>query len=269
MRHFMIRTGALGDFVLTLPLLKALSTEAPVTLGCRRDYLALLPELAHPIEWLSPDECWSLYTDRVESSLASHLQGKLFHIFGHRDGAFEQRILSAGADSVVFHDPRPTEPPSAARRMFLETGLKPPADLEETPVMPRRCPAGNSLWIHAGSGSPSKNLSPDFWVQRVRALFPKTLPSIIVSFGECDLGLRTGFRKSFEGFSYLEATDLSLAQLRLRLEQEAVEFWGADTGVTHLAAALGIPVTAVYTTTSPDIWRPCGLCQIVVSTISN
>ena len=261
----MIRTGALGDFILTLPLLKVLSEEAPVTLVCRRDYLALLPELAHPVEWISPDDCWSLYGDRVESTLASRLQGKLFHIFEHRDEVLEQRVLSAGAVSVIFHDPRPMEPPSAARRMFLEAGLEPPDALEQTPVMPRRYPAGNSLWIHAGSGSPSKNLSPDYWAQRVRAKFPEKQPFVIVSFGECDLGLRTGFRKAFAGIPYQEATDMSLAQLRLRLEQEAAEFWGADTGVSHLAAALGIPVTVVYTTTSPEIWRPCGLCQIVVS----
>ena len=262
MHHFIIRTGALGDFVLTLPLLKALSEEAAVTLVCRRDYLALLPDLRHLVEWISPEASWSLYADKVEDQLALRLQGKCFHIFGKRDAAFERRILSAGAVSVVFHDPRPTEPPSAARRMFLEVGLEPPVDLEQTPVMPRRCPAGKSLWIHAGSGSPSKNLPPSYWVQRVRAVFPEKLPPVIISFGECDLGLREGFREAFEGIPYMAATDMSLAQLRLRLEQETVEFWGADTGVTHLAAAVGIPVTAVYTTTSPDIWRPCGFCRI-------
>ncbi len=76
------------------------------------------------------------------------------------------------------------------------------------------------------------------------------------------MGLREGFRKVFEGITYQEAIDMSLAQLRLHLEQEAAEYWGADTGVTHLAAALGIPVTAFFTTTSPEIWRPCGLCRI-------
>ena len=266
MRHFIVRTGALGDFILTLPLLKVLSEEAPVTLVCRRDYLALLPELAYPIEWISPDDCWSLYAHKVESALALRLQGKLFHTFCYRDVAFERRVLSAGAVSVIFHDPRPTEPPSAARRMFLEAGLEPPMDLEVTPVMPRRCPpVQGNLWIHAGSGSPSKNLSPDYWVQRVKARFPAKQPPVIVSFGECDLGLRTDFRKAFTDISYREATDMSLVQLRLHLEQEAAEFWGADTGVTHLAAALGIPVTAVFVSTLPDIWRPCGPCRIVVS----
>ena len=160
MRHFILRTGALGDFILTLPLLKALSEAAAVTLVCRREYLALLPDLRHSVEWISPDDCWSLYADKMEDTLASRLQGKCFHTFGHRDAAFERRILSAGAVSVIFHNPRPTEPPSAARRMFLEAGLEPPADLEQTPVMPRRCSGGKSLWIHAGSGSPSKNLPP-------------------------------------------------------------------------------------------------------------
>jgi ADP-heptose:LPS heptosyltransferase len=35
-------------------------------------------------------------------------------------------------------------------------------------------------------------------------------------------------------------------------------FVGNDSGVSHLAAALGIPTTVFFISTDPRIWRPLG-----------
>jgi heptosyltransferase-3 len=48
---------------------------------------------------------------------------------------------------------------------------------------------------------------------------------------------------------------LSFAQLAEVLRQ-ASHFYGTDTSVTHLAAATGIPVTAIFGPTDPAIWGP-------------
>ena len=52
----------------------------------------------------------------------------------------------------------------------------------------------------------------------------------------------------------VEATPCALAA---RL-QDAGRFYGNDSGVTHLAAALGVPTTAVFVTTDPGVWAPVG-----------
>jgi heptosyltransferase III len=38
----------------------------------------------------------------------------------------------------------------------------------------------------------------------------------------------------------------------------AALYIGNDSGITHLAAAVGIPVIALFGPTSPDIWAPRG-----------
>lgn len=48
---------------------------------------------------------------------------------------------------------------------------------------------------------------------------------------------------------------LSFAELAEVLKQ-ATGYYGTDTSVTHLAAATGIPVTAIFGPTDPSIWGP-------------
>ncbi len=51
------------------------------------------------------------------------------------------------------------------------------------------------------------------------------------------------------------AGKLSLAELRYIIENSSL-FIGPDTGITHLAAATGAPVIAIYGPTNPIIWAP-------------
>ncbi|QWF70633.1 glycosyltransferase family 9 protein [Methylomonas paludis] len=51
------------------------------------------------------------------------------------------------------------------------------------------------------------------------------------------------------------AGSLSLAQLTGLIEKATV-FIGPDTGITHLAAATGIPVVAIFGPTDPKVWAP-------------
>ena len=58
------------------------------------------------------------------------------------------------------------------------------------------------------------------------------------------------------------AGQVSLAQLAYIIAQAKL-YIGPDTGITHLAAATGIPVIALYGPTNPAIWAPwpCGFNQ--------
>jgi heptosyltransferase-2 len=42
-------------------------------------------------------------------------------------------------------------------------------------------------------------------------------------------------------------------------------FIGHDSGITHLAAAAGVPVIALWAGTSPDVWKPSGDVTILRS----
>lgn len=64
-------------------------------------------------------------------------------------------------------------------------------------------------------------------------------------------------------------TDLSLTQV-LELLSCADAFLGNDSGITHLAAALGVKTLAIFGPTNPDIYRPVGpAVKVVVSSDSD
>jgi len=56
----------------------------------------------------------------------------------------------------------------------------------------------------------------------------------------------------------------------LELLSCADAFLGNDSGITHLAAALGVKTLAIFGPTNPDIYRPVGpAVKVVVSSDSD
>ncbi|MBQ7651093.1 MAG: hypothetical protein IJS15_09050, partial [Victivallales bacterium] len=220
-----IRQAALGDFILTIPLLKALASKGPLNLVCPKKHYELIAQDIRISRWLdsaSPDAA-SLYSDSLNASMRSLLEGSEIHCF--------QRLDLPGA---IYHNPKPMSPPSAARRFMDEAGFGCSDNFEQTPPLPRSSSSGDFLWIHAGSGSASKNVPPDYWIDALRRS-PRR--RTILSFGECELGLESLWRKAFmdAGIEFECVVNPPLPELRRLLEGRAAEYWGVDTGVTHLA----------------------------------
>ena len=248
-----IRQAALGDFILTVPLLKALAENGPLNLLCPRSHYELISQDINVNRWLDcgSSDAATLYSNSINDVLRSFLDGCEVHAFQRLD-----------LPNVVYHDPRPSSPPSAARRFMEEAGFDVPDDFEETPPLRRNNPAGDCLWIHTGSGSSAKNVPPEFWLD---ALKSSPRHHIILSFGECEQNSIFVWKKAFLNakieFECVE--NPPLPELRRLLEERAAEYWGVDTGVTHLAAALGIPVRVVFNCTDSRIWRPLGNATIL------
>jgi len=75
--------------------------------------------------------------------------------------------------------------------------------------------------------------------------------------GEADEHVVSKLTKLLEPRSITVASKLKLVDLAAVLERCAL-FLGNDSGVTHLAAAVGIAVVAMFGSASPPIWEPCG-----------
>ncbi len=262
--------GALGDFVLTLPLLRALQERGPLALWTRGGYRALLPAALQGIPFVDIEGPAGalLFAPGapVPRGLAGALQGADAHLFMAPDQGFGDRLRRAGARRLVWHPPRPASPPHIVERFFVEAGIEPPAALLETPVMPRPATVrAGALWLHPGSGSPAKNIPLAELVRLARQEGAGAGRPLIVSFGEADMALQGPVRQAFaaHGLDCEAVVCPSLGELRRRLEADAAAFIGPDTGVTHLAAALGIPVTAVFRATDPAVWRPVGTVRVV------
>ena len=63
------------------------------------------------------------------------------------------------------------------------------------------------------------------------------------------------------------AQGLPLAELAQRI-QSGTAFVGHDSGITHLAAAVGLPCVVLWADTLEEIWRPQGERLVVLKEIT-
>jgi ADP-heptose:LPS heptosyltransferase len=104
--------------------------------------------------------------------------------------------------------------------------------------------------IHPGSGSPRKNWPVERWVELAGRLRGQA-PLLIVG-GETD----TAAVAALAAFGEV-ALDLPLPELARRLAACRL-FLGHDSGVSHLAAAVGTPCVLLFGPTEAAMWAPPG-----------
>lgn len=263
MRSVVIRQGALGDFILTLPLLKALARRGALHLVAPARYRVLLPEDLGLASFSDSDSAAgaALFVPTIvgqphslPAPWADLLCDAELHLFTR-----SVTHIPVSSCKLICHDPRPAEPPHIALQFLRNAGCEVPPQLLSTPMLPRRNTGQNVLWIHSGSGAIHKNIPPEFWADTARSQEQEAL-DIVLSFGEADLDLLEPMRAAFQrqGLRWREVICPSLEELKCCLRDNARRFWSADTGVAHLAAALGIPCDLWFRCTNPDIWRPLG-----------
>ena len=267
-----LRGGALGDFLLTLPLLRALRAEQAgrALLVTRRAYRALLPPalssaaflpmeagaaaaLYGPAPVAPPGAVWSLRGARVLA-------------FQKPDAGLEERWRAAGVADVRWIHPRPAGPAHAAVQFCRDAGVAPPPawatwgawDGTDAGTGAGDAPPG--LWLHPGSGGARKNASPALFARVAAGWRQRCGGPVTVSFGEAEA---PAFRAAVlaalaaAGVSPLVMADPVLDDLRRGLAG-AAGFIGNDSGVGHLAAACGTPVLVLFRDTDPAVWRPLG-----------
>ena len=107
--------------------------------------------------------------------------------------------------------------------------------------------------IHPSSGSVSKNWAPEHF--EALALLARTAGLDVVWIqGEADQSVVPSLARLVPGRL---ARELPLAELSGVLAASAV-FIGNDSGVSHLAAAVGAPTVALFRATDPAQWAPRG-----------
>ena len=256
----LVRSGALGDFVLTLPLLLALHRAGrPVRLATRRAYFPLLEGSGWEVECRTVEDVeLGQLAGRPPPALVSWLRGAdVLSFWPDPDGAAARAAAACGAQSYRVLPSRPERPPHAVLQILQAAGVR--ADetlLRESPLgfQRRTPPKSGALWLHPGSGSASKNAPLAAFAALARAW----AGPVVVSLGEAEIEDRSRYAAAFDGSGAELALAPALAELRDRIAAEAALFVGNDTGPTHLAAALGVPTKAVFVQTDPEIWRPVG-----------
>ena len=108
------------------------------------------------------------------------------------------------------------------------------------------------LLIHPGSGGRHKNWPIDHWTGLAHRFSVEMSRPVAFTLGPADEHLRPGLA----GFQTI-LTGLPLPVLAVLLAR-AGAYAGNDSGVSHLAAALGQSTTVVFGPTRPENWAPRG-----------
>lgn len=117
--------------------------------------------------------------------------------------------------------------------------------------------------IHTGSGSPLKNWSARNFAMLVQWLRKELKAVILLISGPADQHSCHDFLQILEGPVPIRIESPSLSDLSAILERCSL-YVGNDSGITHLAAAIGIPTVAIFRSSNPIIWKPLGLRVAVI-----
>lgn len=269
----MIRGGAIGDFILTLPVLHTLRDAYPNAcielLGY--PHIAALAENRFYVNAVRSIEDGSLSQFFVRDgdpppNLRSHFGGfdlVLSYLFDP-EGIFEANLRRCGVTRFI-PGPAKIDSLSHAAKQLAEPlatlGLRPenlaavvcpsPEDRQSSD----RFLAGAAepiVAFHPGSGSDSKNWPLSNWVRLGNDLLESA--TLVVVGGEADEDRVRELRSEWDGKRVLFAKNLSLPVLAAVLERTT--FIGHDSGISHLAAAAGAPCVLLFGPTDPETWAP-------------
>ena len=270
MKILVLRGGALGDFIVTLPALRALCEHWP---GARVELAgnAVAAQLGLRAGWLhaahSQHEArWAaLYSAApLPAVFAAWLDSfdRIISFWADPDGTLRRHFEHRGADFLASHPQVGSRP---AARHFCEAlvpwGLHcrsfelrlevPPGELES--LRERLGPPRRFIALHPGSGSAHKNWPAVRWKELCSRL---PTPLLLVS-GEADPPL------ALTGPGILQARSWPLSTLGAALRLASL-YLGHDTGVSHLAASVGTPSLLLFGPTDPAIWAPPDPCVQVL-----
>ena len=288
-----IRGGAIGDFILTLPAIAALRETFPDTqlelVGYPR--VAELARAAGIIDDFrniearplaqffarnaALDQDWSDYFETCNLIIS--------YLFDP-DEIFRTNLARASAAQFIQAQHRPDESqPIHASEVFLKP-LEKIAIFGADPIPKLRITTNTSLaagkWIaaHPGSGSEKKNWPEERWLELMQLLIASTDAHLLILGGEAEGARLVRLADALPAPRIRLAQNLPLLELAGLISQCAA-FIGHDSGITHIAATLAVPSLVLWGPSRSEIWRPLGprvhilhapnsdLAQLSISTV--
>jgi ADP-heptose:LPS heptosyltransferase len=260
-----LRGGALGDLILTLPLLREIRKTYPTAtlelVGIFPQARLAVPEYVDRAERLDAPELLPLFCDApLPSSLRSKFEefDLAISFISDPDSVIGRNLTAAGVKRVITCSSRIRPGVHAVFQLaevLATLGLTlrdpvPKLAVEPKPERPSR------LGLHLGSGSPKKNWSIDCWIELTQRLESIFTDFLLVG-GEADEKAIHEFYSRCNLGSLKTLLNASLPDLCQALNGCKI-FVGHDTGVTHLAAAVGTPTVALFGPTDAELWAPLG-----------
>jgi heptosyltransferase-3 len=272
-----VRAGGLGDTLLALPalnLLRDLLPAAELTLVGSSWAEAILPLIPFPLTLVRFD------SSRLAPLFVPGPPADPSNAFAAADAAI---VCAPSRDDVLARNaarfcagpvvtwPATPAPGVHAAVHFARAVVDGALEEADVPIVELRVPEETRTWalrwleerlgrgarpaaVHPGSGGARKRW-PAGHVARAMARLQR--PVILLE-GPADAEACRQVRAALpQDVTAVPAVGLSVSQAAAVLEA-CVLYIGNDSGMSHLAAAIGVPTIAVFGPTDPSVWAPRG-----------
>ena len=293
-RILVIRGGAIGDFILTLPAIAALRRQFPQAhlevLGYPHiARLALAGGLADRVQPIEARGLAGFFArgGTLEPDLMDYFSefDLVISYLYDPDEIFKTNVCRCAVGQFIVGPHRPDETETihathvflkplerlaifdadpVPRLAFKHQDSSGRADLPVSPDARQRVP---TIVLHPGSGSERKNWPETKWAGLIQQVMATTNWDLLLVGGEAEgerlqrlAGVMPPARCSI-------AQGLPLAELAQRIQSGAA-FVGHDSGITHLAAAVGVPCVVLWADTLEEVWRPQGEPLVILKEIT-
>jgi len=274
-RVLVIRGGAIGDFILTLPAIKLLRENIP---HAHIEILGYLPIVDLAIQAGFADATRSLEHGsmaklfvpgaKLDESLVGYLKSftlivsYLYDPDGYLRGNMEalgvktyleasHRVLP-GAGHATGQLARPLE----RLAMYLDDKASDFSIVSKQGAGQKT--ARPIVAVHPGSGSVKKSWPLDRWIEIGREIVnanPHVQLALVTGEAEHERGITEQMLKGWSQLRALHWDQLALSDLASQLV-DCTAFLGHDSGISHLAAACGLPAFLLFGPTDPETWAP-------------
>jgi heptosyltransferase-3 len=194
---------------------------------------------------------------------------------------FAQNLARWARGRVVHFDARPrpdirSHMSEHLQQPLRELGLHPTAEPPHLTLTVEDRDAAARCWaeydlgghyvvaIHPGSGSPAKNWPAERFAEVVRHLHRSLGVRVLLVCGPADADVVSQVERALGEEDCTVLDGLPVASLAAVLSR-CQAYLGNDSGISHLAAAVGVPTLAVFGPTDPAVWAPRGPCVRVLS----
>ncbi len=272
MNILVIRPGAIGDALLTFPTLNALRIKYAAK---RITFVSNASVLPLARSWKLADEVsdfeqtqWSelFSTTGIRNSALRELLARTdlaICWLNDSDRLVESNLRQAGVKKVIVAAGRPPGDSFAHVAEYLASTVKIPAKQvrawHPTVTTSNNKKAGKTIAIHPGSGGERKNWPISSFAEVIKTLWQEGYAVLLLAgpaeeqklaYLQSHLAPPTGLYRTLVNAPLLEIAQ-QLQQFR--------GYLGNDSGITHLAAMLGVPTVAIFGPGSRvSNWEPLG-----------
>ena len=266
-----IHPGTLGDLVIASYSVKSLRNAFPkarLDAFTRFDVWSLFPDLVYSWVDIETSGLHRIFAEAEPEIIGA--RDIVVSWMGSKDKNFIENLARSTGGKIVAGSTKPdgkTHAVDHVASVLKELGINTPAgtlDFAPSPEWEAELKRilddlhltdlAKLLVVHPGSGAPSKCWPAHNFARFLSWWRSSGKPALLLE-GPADGAIVKGIKDRISAIPTLSNPPLSV--LAMLLGKCAV-YVGNDSGVTQLAAAVGVKVAAIFGPTDPEIWAPRG-----------